>query len=582
MLIGQIEYEDKKYYLYNNENKLECVTVLSNGIVRKGLTKDVIEIFDIIRDKSYLKYLGKVNEYDVYLDTRNNYKRYFCNGIEDSRMFFSNNGTNAVMYSVRKNLGNVMSGIKEFIIGDDGMHPSFILASVLGIFVLLGGEIKFTDDYSEWKYYPFTQVEYVNGISESTGLTDEMKNMLLNDKFMKDFFARGFDESRQYELTQKFNNITVVEFTEEELKEESTTIGYYNPSQENVIHLKDTSTDIINSSLGHEFMHLVQDNNCYSYIREACAEILSKEYGFENSASSYESARQRVCVLMEIIGSEPVWECNFRGSTNYFSSVIYDSFEDKEDAKRLLQLFTKSPAHDKEELDVINKEIDQLLAKMYEYVYGTSIKEDELVQVIYSASDIKRGYFNDEYIYNCLEGWSNTMKLDVTMRMDDLAKDDDYIVIGTAFAVNDITLEDYVRYKDSGYSVFACYDSVNSMRYYVDEENNIVIDDLIANTYSIDEALSLGIVNLTYRLYEEYNNLSYDDTITYEESGYNISFDVTEKGNEAVHYSQYGLYVEGEGFVRFVDKSVDINYELIIDKFPEQFEYLESTEKTLN
>lgn len=582
MLIGQIEYEDKKYYLYNNENKLEFVTVFSNGMIRKGLTKDIIEIFDIIRDKSYLRYLGKENEYDVYFDTRNNYKRYFCNGIEDPRMFFSNNGKNAVMYSVRKNLGNVMSEIKEFIIRDDGIQTSFILASVLGISVLLSGDIKFTDDYSEIESCSFTQVEYVNGISESTGLTDEMKNMLLNDKFMKDFFSRGFDKSRQYELTQKFNNITVVEFTEEELKEKSTTAGYYNPTQENVIHLKDTSVDIINYSLGHEFIHLVQDDNTYFYIREACAEILSKEYGFKYSASSYESARQRVCVLMEIIGSEPIWECNFRGNTDYFASVIYDSFEDKEDAKRLLELFTKSPAHDKEELDVINKEIDQLLAKMYEYVYDTPIKEDELIQVIYSISDIKRGYFNDEYIYSCLEGWGNTKKLDVTMRMDELAKDDNYIITGTAFAINDITLEDYVHYKELGYSVFVCYDPVNDMRYRVDEENNIVVDDLTTNTYSIDEALSLGIINMSYRLYEKYDNLSYEDTITYEENGYKVSFYFTENGNENANYSHYGKYVEGEGLVRFVDKYIDIDCELIIDKFPEQFEYLESTEKTLN
>ena len=90
-------------------------------------------------------------------------------------------------------------------------------------------------------------------------------------------------EDRIMSLEEKLTDIKILPFTEEDKEENKTrasqglleTVGYYNPLTPNIFYMENLTNQ---DTKTHEFIHLLQDNNNYYYIREASAEIISNEY----------------------------------------------------------------------------------------------------------------------------------------------------------------------------------------------------------------------------------------------------------------------------------------------------------------
>ena len=148
----------------------------------------------------------------------------------------------------------------------------------------------------------------------------------------------------------------------------------------------------------HEYVHLTQDINQYIYIEEACAEIVEYEF-FNQPCNGYSDMVKRVKTLMEIIGPQPIIDCNFKGDTRSFEESIR-KYLSEEDTYRLLVLFTTT-AQDQyktsDSANANNKEIDKLLSKMYTNKTGKSITEDKMIMKINSGSTNSRIYFNPNH-----------------------------------------------------------------------------------------------------------------------------------------------------------------------------------------
>lgn len=243
--------------------------------------------------------------------------------------------------------------------------------------------------------------DYEELIYSSEYLSDEEKELLANDKLFLDIADTNNSRLNNIIFKIRLRNLQIVDYNEEDLNAEvlANSDGYYQAIKPNVLHIRSYSNkDLENISdvLTHEFSHLLQLNKNYAYLKETAAEIVSNEY-YGSPISSYKKEILRVKVLMELIGSDCVWQyLEGKGSLALIINLLdYLSFSETYDFLGLLSVAPNNTEKDynKEEL---NTRIDAYLAKIYFNKYGKDISEDLLISAIYDGENVNRLYFNTD------------------------------------------------------------------------------------------------------------------------------------------------------------------------------------------
>ena len=346
--------ESRKYifYIKNDEYWVTYADNEYNHYLTEEETKELLKfVFS-----TEINYSHNENGYEIYLDKMGN-KRYFKDGKEDYGLFFLNNGESALL-SIEDEKTNEKK---------DSLIKRIILNIEFGLIIFLT-TLNITNivRYAELKYrqpevtqIPIERIDVKEAaylIDDSTCLSLEEKQYFKNIVFLVDVLTTA-EPSRAEELRERLTELGILTFTEDELNDpdKDDVAGYYNDLvKNNKIHLRDYT--YFDYAAAHEFVHLCQDPSCPSYVREACAEIMAHEY-FGTYLQSYPEARKNINYLMEIIGPQPVMECNFKGETISFRLAIreYLSKEDTDDLMSELYTSPKKADHEK---------IRQLLEKM--------------------------------------------------------------------------------------------------------------------------------------------------------------------------------------------------------------------------
>ena len=346
--------ESRKYNFYIKNDEY-WVTYADNEYIHYLTEEETKELLRLAFS-SKIKYSHNENGYDIFLDTMGN-KRYFRDGQEDYRLFFLNNGESALLtVDEEKPNEKKNSTIKRIIVNIEIGLASFLLSLSINHMIDLA-ELK----YHQWEYsrIPIERIE----VKEAAHLIDESPYLSLDEKqyfknivFLVDVLTTA-EPSRAEELRERLTELGILTFTEDELNDpdKDDVAGYYNDLvKNNKIHLRDYT--YFDYAAAHEFVHLCQDPSCPDYIREACAEIMAHEY-FGETLSSYPEARKNITYLMEIIGPQPVMECNFKGDTQSFQNAIGEYLSELEVRDLMLELYKKPKKADHEK-------IRQLLEKM--------------------------------------------------------------------------------------------------------------------------------------------------------------------------------------------------------------------------
>ena len=407
MLIGIIKEKqyDDNYYIHLNKkddyNELSIIHV-NNDIIEflpRNKAKDLLKTLL----SSRITYKEKENDYDIYLDEANN-KRYFKNGKENYFMFLEHNGLDAVKYITKKSKLDLN---KSYQIIAGGLIFT-VFFSTVAISCLAFNDIKYKDDSSYLLAIdnPITVNEMIDLVIDSPHLNIDERELLCNEIFFSFVLENSEGKPRTYHLREALTNINIKSFNAEEFKG---ALGYYNNTSINTIHVLnniDKNKEQYNDVVAHEFVHLMQDQNKYYYIIEASAEMMEYEF-FDQPCDGYTDMVRRVKVLMDIVGPQPVIECNFKGNTTSFENSI-KQYLSEEDANKMLELLS-TPATEiyktKEKTNKVNTGIDELLGKMYKNKTGKNIKDDILIQQIYNTNPVNRVYFNPnkaEYYENFL------------------------------------------------------------------------------------------------------------------------------------------------------------------------------------
>lgn len=409
-----IKQKRNNYYIYVKEknNTAMISVVFSDGKRTKLLRKEEAKILFKMILSSKITYKESRDGYDVYLDEAGN-KRFYKDGIENYSMFFYNNGVSAIEYDSKNKIGkrNIMESIKRFILLSGS--ATFLLtlsSSAVDIFHEHNLEnIQYAEDSNldkkvEQSYESIFMEDCKNYIYNSKFLNDNDKDLLYNEDLLQDVLAIA-DNSRNYNLREKLDNINIKIFEKNE--ENPGLRGYYAWSEPSNIYAVESALSNSNTYLDvvcHEFVHLLQSNNEYNYIREACAEIIKNEY-YGLSISTYNDAVNNVKALMEIIGPEPILECNFNNDTSNFENAIKQYLEPN-DANRLLSLFTTgADVFFTEEGKEIDEEIKSFIYSMYrnsDWSKESTKEETEMMlDSIYKGESDWRFYFNqrEKYYY---------------------------------------------------------------------------------------------------------------------------------------------------------------------------------------
>ena len=414
MLIGMINQKKNNFYIYMEENqeKIAVTIVLENGKNARVLNNEEAKYLLNTLLASKIEYKESKEGYDIYIDEAGN-KRFYKDGKEDYLMFFYNNGISSIENEIKTNddKNKMREMAKRFKLVTGGIA----LGLTLSVFGIEAYQTQKTSETSTIEYvqdnylYEKTEPKKVNIdlneckelIYNSEYLSDDDKNILYNEDLFTDVLAI-VDNSRNYNLREKLNNIKINKFSYED---EPWHTGYYNSLIPNEIFLADnlaSDYEKYKNVLIHEYIHLLQSDNGYYYIREACAEIITEEY-FDIKIDNYYDQIANVKFLMELIGPEPILECNFKNDVTKLENEI-GKYLNPEEADRLITLLNTNSNQwivDSEHSEnQINTEIKELLEKICRNLDEKIKPSSEMIEKIYNYESDGRIYFNqskDEY-----------------------------------------------------------------------------------------------------------------------------------------------------------------------------------------
>ena len=418
MHIGIIQYKNKIIYIDLKDNRIY-------GYYYHNKKKHIISLNTIailvnsLFDKSKEKFLKQQGEYTVFINKETAYKHFYKDGKEDLLKFFLENGQNGIMYEDKKNNKNNQrtksffnrKKMVKYIMGLTLYSALFLSTYKTTTYIiseLNSQEIQELEEAAtettDNQYYDFESI--CNAIQLSNTLSAKDKKILYNEELFKAISNTQMTEDRVMFLEKKLTDIQILTFTEEDQEENKTRIeqglfpkaGYYHPLTPNLIYVSEKENNKIKC---HEFIHLLQDDNEYYYIRESSAEIISNEF-YNRPIDSYIEELKRIKILMEIIGSDPIWNVNFSGSEEKiqeFNDILYNNLSYKE-YNKINDILTTAPStKTEEERKEINEELDRILASLYNNIYQEPIENNEIIQYIYNKNvnsyENQRHYFQD-------------------------------------------------------------------------------------------------------------------------------------------------------------------------------------------
>ncbi len=444
-----IEEENRKTIIDINKKVLKGNTFYHDGRI-EPITKEVLDVFNIIFLSNNNKTLPNEGEYKVILDNETGFKHYYLNGVESYIMFFLNNGEELTICKVENvrltdngwSKETLSTKEKIFKVGKKIIHTTCMGLLCTAMFLTTTNLLVVIDNptaFNDLGPYPilslitgvndYTVDDLINKIYSSDRLDTEDQLYLANRDFLEDilpyvnrYTAAKFDYSR------KFHNIGIKTFDHDDNMQ-----GYYRPIIDaNSLYVSnDCLTDkAFNNVLSHEFIHLCQGSYYYNVITEATAEILSWEYYDDASLTSYPDEVRLVKKMMEIIGSEPILHYIIGGNFSYIEKEIKPYLTANEYHTFLYDLQRPnrgSIGYSEEKNKEKYASLDFLLDKVYEKKFNRKVEDDPVIPYI-GDKFLVRYYFNSKKIKEEGSYLITPIPVDTEMSLEEAVKKD-YVMI---------------------------------------------------------------------------------------------------------------------------------------------------------
>ncbi len=397
MLDGIIRNSDNSYELLKViDGKLGAFHVSKDGF-SKSDSKYINTVLNKLRFNSNCIYLTDVDGYSIYYDKETGFKHFMKEGKEDFEMFVRANGKDATMYLSSD------SENKKYKPGKKIARAFGI--SALSITIMLGSFDIFhiremygvnedlivlrihsaTDLYDMYKTGPMDYMDAIEAINDSEFDAID-KQLLGNEELLKLVFKYYEGTPMKYTANAKFNDIKLKVYNGDEGEREAQNYGYYSIFEPNVLNVHKDSRS---STLVHEFIHLLQaDGCCYSYLNEAVATLMTKEF-YNLDSSSYPDAVDNLKLLISIVGPEPIYKLVFSGDDSDLLKIFRDNLTNDE-VISLVDELRSSPSNTKESEQY--QYVRESLFKLYKNMYGSDISDNAELALIFLNEDSNDNY----------------------------------------------------------------------------------------------------------------------------------------------------------------------------------------------
>lgn len=577
MHLGTIRIKDNIIYIDIKNKELYCYKQTKNKKIIIS-NEIIINLIKYIITCHKPKYLYQ-DEFEVYLDEETNFKHFYKNGKEDYLKFFYENGQSTILLNSKSNEDKYST--KSFIIKGVQICITFLsaitfISSVSAIYKIqtttkINAQTEITNniEYS----IPEEKIDtnfFKDFINNSPNLSKQEKQLLINNDLFDDLSETLMTNDRIFSLEVKMTNLDII--YGQEGKPADGVLGWYNPMISNQIHVideKDNQTTI------HEFIHLLQDDNQYQYIREACATLISNEY-YNSNQTAYNDAIIRTQFLMEIIGPDIIWDLNFSGSTREFEIAIKSLLPEK-DAEELLELFTSSIGMLSQSKNYeINKKIDNYLLQMYKSLAPENTETLEFLTDISSTNHLSskgyllnRNYFNKKNKENTINPFEYKFSIPLDIALNQNMIDISYT----------LTQKNYINPNDPSqisnddiiHEEYIILNKNISELMFDENGNQYFINYNTGEQYTVAEAQSLGLIETKYYQYKFFYNIQYDEIKKYENIP-NITINIPE-------IKLLDPYNNIENISASTNEIYPLN-NIIINYVPNQYLYQNQTSKT--
>ena len=419
MDIVTIINDNFKIYIHFKNNKIYGYKFNKDNTFEE-IDNSVLEFFNFIKLSNNNTKIDNYKGYEVYLDNETNFKHYLRNGLEDYSLFFYNNSEDAVSY----NIPSKKSNTRVFYYKRNRIYLKKkrfyrLVRIILALTLITSTTLIATNINKKDNIVKKLTIEDIqNYIYSSPNIKDEDKEYLYNEELLELVLPMVNEtNSNRYLYSLKFKDIDLVRY---EREEDSTTIGWYNMANPNIINIDaavDDNNEVENiqylnsytfinknymyrnDTIAHEFIHLCQTASDFHFLKESCAEILSTEFYSYTKTNHYLTEVRLTKKLMEIIGPYPILYFNF---TDDFSLIEKEvkPFLTEEEYDSFCFFLRSSSCHTAKELfDVLEEELDKLLNKLYYNRYGKEASSDPVIYALDNNKPIIRYYFNPKHIY---------------------------------------------------------------------------------------------------------------------------------------------------------------------------------------
>lgn len=500
-LIYVISNPNSKIYTYNYEN---------HQLVYIPNLKDFFKL------SANNKLISKGVIYKVYLDLDTGYLHYFKDGVEDYNKFLEKNGINYLPYIIKQEKNKENSLLKRRnILKKNGDKLISIIYSIMITWVITrtGIEVAFNYDLPGHLlknfYSDITVTQINNLIEESSNLNSDEKELLCNIDFLDDIIPYLKGTHMDFTANFRLNDFEIESLQTPEVTAGGVAVGYYN--LRNKIYVYDYTSDKLDenfykssfykSIIGHEFSHVLMANFDYLFLSEGIAAISSDEY-FEPMISSYPYLKNRVKILIEIIGKEPIMECVYGDDDSLLIDSISKYLDSKEDVEDFLNLLKKVYTSNSD----IYYKIDNYLFKMYYNKYGVPITDSEYMFCLYSNFYCEKGFINERidgnggyYTNNEYENfkifYQYNSKNELTPRFYLNANEETIDLLEPNSKYNTEEYIMVINYKPNPTVDIIMLDAINNIVCYKDGDKEFLI--------SIDEAEEKNIITSVYKYYKK-------------------------------------------------------------------------------
>ena len=347
--------------------------------------EDAKELIDSIFNTEK-KYLKNENGYDIYLD-KNEFKRYYKDGVEDYSMFYINNGIDATVYLSDK-ANEKEPRVKSFKLGK-GLK--ILIYGVLSMSIVTA-PIEQIEANTASYYKPVSYEQIKDLIYASNGLSETDKNFICNENYINFILDICDNPYKSYDLYDRFSDINVEIF---DPAENVSYVGCYINNTSNIRIINTIDKDFRKNVLGHEFSHLCQANFKYRIITEAFAEIMSYEF-LDCPKDAYLPFVYQTKILIEILGTKPVINAAYSIDTTLFEDAVRQFLEPSE-ANEFLNLLSSYYYQEYDnEIIRINELLEIMIENKYKQTNNKAEKElnTTLMEQILAGNAQERVYFN--------------------------------------------------------------------------------------------------------------------------------------------------------------------------------------------